>query len=50
MALAWTLRDPRVVSIPKAGRDAHLRENARAATLELSAEDVATLDRDYPIR
>ncbi len=48
VALAWTLRDPMVVSIPKAGQEAHLRENARAATLELDAEDLARLDRDYP--
>jgi diketogulonate reductase-like aldo/keto reductase len=48
VALAWTLRDPMVVSIPKAGREAHVRDNARAASLALTPEDLAALDRDYP--
>lgn len=48
VAIAWTLRDPRVVSIPKAARPEHVRINARAATLRLTDEDLAELDRDYP--
>ncbi|MBM3542148.1 MAG: aldo/keto reductase [Alphaproteobacteria bacterium] len=47
-ALAWTLRDPMVVSIPKASNPAHMRENAKAIDIVLSAEDLAALDRDYP--
>lgn len=48
VALAWTLRHPSVVSIPKASHPDHVRENVRAADLKLSTEDLADLDRDYP--
>ncbi len=48
VALAWTLREPMVVSIPKAANLDHVRTNARAVTLELSKEDLAELDRNYP--
>jgi diketogulonate reductase-like aldo/keto reductase len=48
IALAWTLRDPNVVSIPKASNPAHVRDNARAVDITLSAEDLDALDRDYP--
>ncbi len=47
-ALAWTLRDPMVVSIPKASNPAHVRENAKAVDIVLSPDDLAALDRDYP--
>lgn len=48
VALAWTLRLPGVVTIPKASRPEHVRENAAAVSLVLSGEDLADLDRDYP--
>ena len=48
VALAWTLRQPMVVSIPKAANLDHVRSNARAVTLALSKEDLEELDRDYP--
>lgn len=48
VALAWTLRVPGVIAIPKAVREAHLRENLGAAHLNLSAEDLATIDRAFP--
>jgi diketogulonate reductase-like aldo/keto reductase len=48
IALAWTLRDPNVVTIPKASNPAHVRENVRAVDIRLSAEDIEALDRDYP--
>ena len=44
VALAWTLRDPNVISIPKAADPAHVRENAAARDLALAPEDLATLD------
>ncbi len=47
-ALAWTLRLPGVVSIPKAATPQHVRENAAAAGIRLTEEDLAALDRDYP--
>jgi diketogulonate reductase-like aldo/keto reductase len=48
VALAWALRDPAVIAIPKAGDEAHVAENRRAADLALSAEDLAAIDRDFP--
>ena len=48
LALAWTLRLPNVVSIPKAGNVAHARENAAAASLALRPEDLAELDQGFP--
>ena len=48
VAIAWTLRAPNVISIPKAGTVAHVRENAAAASLELTAADLAELDRAFP--
>ncbi len=47
-ALAWTLRLPGVVSIPKAGSLAHVRENAATAGVKLTAEDLSELEGDYP--
>lgn len=46
VAIAWTLQ-PGVVSIPKAGQPAHVRENAAAASIRLSVEDHAVLDAGH---
>jgi diketogulonate reductase-like aldo/keto reductase len=48
VALAWVLRDPRVIAIPKAARADHLRENLAAMTLALDPEDLAAIDRVFP--
>jgi len=48
VALAWTLRQPWVVSIPKSSTPDRVRANARAAAMTLSDEDIADLDHDYP--
>ena len=48
VALAWTLRRPDLIAIPKASAEAHVRENAKAATLRLTEEDHATLDAAFP--
>ena len=48
VALAWTLRGPGVISIPKAADAAHVRENAAARDLRLTAEDDAALDAAFP--
>lgn len=47
VALAWALRRDGVVAIPKAGDPAHARENAAAAGLALSAQDLAEIDAAY---
>ena len=44
VAIAWSLRGGGVVSIPKASGLAHVAENAAAARLALTAEDVAEID------
>jgi diketogulonate reductase-like aldo/keto reductase len=48
VALAWVLAQRGVVAIPKAVREAHLRENLAAAELRLAPGDLAELDRLYP--
>lgn len=48
VAVAWTLRLPGVISIPKAGDLAHVRENAAAAAIRLSPDDLAELDAAFP--
>ncbi len=48
VALAWVLRDPSVIAIPKASDAAHLDENRRALDLTLSLEDLAAIDADFP--
>ena len=47
-AIAFTMRHPKVVSIPKASNPAHVRDNAKALTVKLSEEDLAQLDKAYP--
>ncbi len=48
IALAWVLAQPGTIAIPKAGSINHLRENAAAAEIKLTAEDHAELDRAFP--
>ncbi len=48
VALAWVLREPGIVAIPKAGSLEHVRENRGALDLELSPEDLQELDRAFP--
>ena len=43
--LAWTLhRGPHVLAIPGTGDPAHLEENVAAASLRLTADELARLD------
>ncbi len=48
IAIAWTLRHPNVISIPKTSSIERLRENTRAAELQLSSQDLAELDAAFP--
>jgi diketogulonate reductase-like aldo/keto reductase len=48
IALAWVLRHPDVIAIPKAGTPAHVRENRAAADLTLTKQDLADLDSAFP--
>lgn len=48
VALAWTLRRPGILSIPKSGSEQHVRANAQALSLTLTDEDIAELNRAFP--
>ena len=48
IALAWVLAQPGVIAIPKATRLEHVVANARAAAIELTAADLAAIDRAFP--
>jgi diketogulonate reductase-like aldo/keto reductase len=48
VALAWVLRRPGVMAIPKAGDVDHVRENHAALQIELAPEDLAELDGAFP--
>jgi len=48
IALAWVLRQPGVIAIPKAGNQAHVRDNAKSVEIRLSDEDSGAIDREFP--
>jgi diketogulonate reductase-like aldo/keto reductase len=45
--LAWVLRHEHMIAIPKSAKPERVRENAKAADIVLSAEDLMELDRDF---
>ncbi|MHB8286894.1 MAG: aldo/keto reductase [Caulobacteraceae bacterium] len=47
-ALAWVLRRPDVIAIPKAASLDHVRENRAAADLVLTEQDLAEIDAAFP--
>jgi diketogulonate reductase-like aldo/keto reductase len=48
IAIAWTLREPGVISIPKAVELAHVRQNAAAGSITLTEADLTALDLAFP--
>jgi diketogulonate reductase-like aldo/keto reductase len=48
VALAWILRLPGILAIPKAAHIDRVRENFGSLALELSSEDYADLDKAFP--
>ncbi len=48
IALAWTMRQPGVIAIPKASSPGHVRDNRAALDIELTETDLAELDRAFP--
>jgi diketogulonate reductase-like aldo/keto reductase len=48
VALAWVLRQPGVVTIPKATNPAHVRANMKAMEVTLDADDLVALDAAFP--
>ena len=48
IALAWAMRDGRTIALMESGSAAHVREDAAAAALELSAAEIKALDAAFP--
>ncbi|CDX41683.1 putative oxidoreductase [Mesorhizobium plurifarium] len=48
IALAWVMAQQGVIAIPKASRQEHVRQNAAALDIKLTAQDLADLDRAFP--
>ena len=48
VGLAWILRQPGIIAIPKTGRPGHVRENRAALDLILTAGDLNELDGAFP--
>ena len=48
VAIAWALRQDGVIAIPKAADAGHVRENAAAAAVRLTAQDCAEIDAAFP--
>jgi diketogulonate reductase-like aldo/keto reductase len=46
--LAWTIRAGNVIAIPESGSVAHVKENAVALSLTLTAEELEMLDAAHP--
>lgn len=48
VALAWLLRRPGIIAIPKATAEQHVRDNHAACGVVLTSDDLAELDRAFP--
>lgn len=48
IALAWTIRNPGVIAIPKAGTVEHVIDNYRSLLIALDKEDLDMLDMTFP--
>jgi diketogulonate reductase-like aldo/keto reductase len=48
IALAWMLRRPGVIAIPKSSNEAHVRDNAGSIETELTKDDLAEIDCVFP--
>jgi len=48
IALAWLLRQPDTIVIPKASNLTHVRDNARSIDIELTKADLEDLERQFP--
>lgn len=48
IALAWTIRQPSIISIPKAGKVQHVKDNYSSLSIVLDADDLQELDNAFP--
>lgn len=46
--LAWVIRQPQVLAIPQTSSVAHMEQNLAAGELQLSAQELAALDQQFP--
>ncbi|BDG70972.1 aldo/keto reductase [Roseomonas fluvialis] len=47
VAIAWTLRHPHIISIPKSSTPTHIRQNAATRDIHLTPDDLTTLDTAF---
>lgn len=48
VALAWSVRNPNILSIPKAGSSRHVVENFKSLSIQLTEQDINELDHSFP--
>jgi diketogulonate reductase-like aldo/keto reductase len=48
VALAWSVRNTNILSIPKASSPSHVLENFKSLSIPLTEEDISEIDRVYP--
>ncbi|WP_234367895.1 aldo/keto reductase [Parabacteroides pacaensis] len=48
IALAWVIRNPGIIAIPKAASVKHVQENFKSLFIRLSEDDLKQLDRVFP--
>jgi diketogulonate reductase-like aldo/keto reductase len=48
IAIAWVLRQPDVIAIPKASNKTHVRDNAQSVDIQLTDHDFSDIDREFP--
>jgi diketogulonate reductase-like aldo/keto reductase len=48
VALAWVIRNGKVIAIPESGSPEHVKENAVALSIALTPQDIRTLAAAYP--
>lgn len=46
--LAWTLRSGRILSIPKAGKLSHVKDNIEAQNIKLTEDELKLINSDFP--
>lgn len=46
--LAWVMRKPGLIAIPKTGSTAHVEENFRSLDISLTDEDLRDIDAAFP--
>lgn len=49
LLLAFVMQQDNMIAIPKAGSKDHVRQNCELLTIELSDDEMALLDREFPV-